>query len=492
MAQFETWLRSDLSKMINVVNLNGVMFSADNGGNKIGVIVTDKGQSVTLTGGVVAYIIREDGQTVIQNGSISGNRAYVVLPASAYTVIGRISIVIKLDNTTIGACTGHVYRTTTDAIVDPGHVIPNLQELLAQIAACQQATTDANNAASAANTAAGSANSAASAANTAAGSANSAAGVANGAAGAANTAAGKIDNMTVAAEAASGSTPDAVISEVNGHKHIQFKLVKGDKGDNGAWVFIRYSAVQPTQDSDMKTTPDAWMGIYSGESETAPTTYASYTWYNIKGATGSPGPGVPSGGTAGQFLKKSSGTDYDDEWTTVRGSDLPVSASDTRKIDVALENEEAALAIVINGDTVPNGVTLSKGQYLFIKNHSTLPTGGYHVTAATITSGTTISSSNVEVDSKGIANAINDRIVQQGIKSATVSATTSAGGNVTNVLSGTGHILISAKSNGTDNYMIIPWYYAEGGTWSLHVFDNTDLSPVRNTSMSITYYYYDI
>lgn len=36
----------------------------------------------------------------------------------------------------------------------------------------------------------------------------------------------------------------------------------------------------------MKTTPDAWMGIYSGDSATAPTAYTAYTWYNIKGQTG--------------------------------------------------------------------------------------------------------------------------------------------------------------------------------------------------------------
>ena len=36
----------------------------------------------------------------------------------------------------------------------------------------------------------------------------------------------------------------------------------------------------------MKTTPDAWMGIYSGGSATAPTAYTAYTWYNIKGQTG--------------------------------------------------------------------------------------------------------------------------------------------------------------------------------------------------------------
>ena len=61
--------------------------------------------------------------------------------------------------------------------------------------------------------------------------------------------------------------------------------VDGDDGTN-AYVHIKYAAAQPTQDSDMKDTADAWMGIYSGDSSTAPTTYTSYTWYNIKGESG--------------------------------------------------------------------------------------------------------------------------------------------------------------------------------------------------------------
>ena len=57
----------------------------------------------------------------------------------------------------------------------------------------------------------------------------------------------------------------------------------------GNYVFIRYAAHQPTQDSDMKTTPDAWMGIYTGTSVTAPTAYTEYTWYKIKGDKGTDG-----------------------------------------------------------------------------------------------------------------------------------------------------------------------------------------------------------
>ena len=42
-----------------------------------------------------------------------------------------------------------------------------------------------------------------------------------------------------------------------------FTVTNGAKGDTGdAWyVWIRYAGQQPTQDSDIGTTPDNWMGV---------------------------------------------------------------------------------------------------------------------------------------------------------------------------------------------------------------------------------------
>lgn len=69
--------------------------------------------------------------------------------------------------------------------------------------------------------------------------------------------------------------------------------VKGDTGDQ-TYVWIKWSAAQPTQDSDMGDVPDAWIGIYSGLSSTAPTTYTSYEWYNYKGGKGDTGDPITS------------------------------------------------------------------------------------------------------------------------------------------------------------------------------------------------------
>lgn len=70
-----------------------------------------------------------------------------------------------------------------------------------------------------------------------------------------------------------------------------FTVTNGAKGDTGdAWyVWIRYAGEEPTQDSDIGTDPDNWMGIYSGTSSTAPVHYTDYDWFQIKGEKGDTG-----------------------------------------------------------------------------------------------------------------------------------------------------------------------------------------------------------
>ena len=64
---------------------------------------------------------------------------------------------------------------------------------------------------------------------------------------------------------------------------------KGDKGDN-AYVWVRYASQEPTASShDFGVIPDKWMGIYSGNSATAPTDYTQYQWFQIKGEKGDTG-----------------------------------------------------------------------------------------------------------------------------------------------------------------------------------------------------------
>lgn len=78
-----------------------------------------------------------------------------------------------------------------------------------------------------------------------------------------------------------------------------------------------------------------------------------------------------------------------------------ISPGKIQQLSTELPSLESGLAIVVDGDKAPRAI--SKGQYLFIKNHSTLATGGYHATAA-ISSGANVAES-VSADSDGICNS---------------------------------------------------------------------------------------
>ena len=120
MPQVKTWLKTDLSKPIQVRSLSGELFTFDNHGNVIGVEVYENGEPVTLTGTIAGYVIRPDGETVYIEGEKSGNRAKIVLPSTAYAYVGEITIIIRCVNgdekTVIAACKAHVTRSETDDI----------------------------------------------------------------------------------------------------------------------------------------------------------------------------------------------------------------------------------------------------------------------------------------------------------------------------------------------------------------------------------------
>lgn len=126
MATFEVWLFADLKEPQHITPMAGNVFSQDERANKIGVKVTDDGEPVELSGTVQGSIIRADGVTIVVEGTISGNEAYIVLPDVAYAVVGEIQISIRLINgtekTTLAACRGYVHRTTTGAVIDAGYL----------------------------------------------------------------------------------------------------------------------------------------------------------------------------------------------------------------------------------------------------------------------------------------------------------------------------------------------------------------------------------
>ena len=151
MALFETWLTNDLQRIPKVETLYGNFFTLDAQGNKLGVVVTNGGQAATLTGNIMGYIIRADDNTVTVSGEKDGNRAWIILPSVAYAIEGEINVVIRLvngnDKTVLCAVRTTVHRTSTDSYVDPGHIIPSLEELLEKIDEMEAGTAAANAAA---------------------------------------------------------------------------------------------------------------------------------------------------------------------------------------------------------------------------------------------------------------------------------------------------------------------------------------------------------
>ena len=163
---------------------NALMLTGDNLAHTWRVRVFDGGEAVALTGATVTgYFVRTDGNTVAIQGSVEGSTAIVTLAQACYAFEGDLKGVMRLTlggkTITLSVLTLMVRKVLTDAIIDPGNVIPSLEDLLAQIEAMETATAAANTAAGAANTAAAAATSAASAANAAATAATNAANAAN-------------------------------------------------------------------------------------------------------------------------------------------------------------------------------------------------------------------------------------------------------------------------------------------------------------------------
>lgn len=103
-----------------------------------GVEVLQNGEPVDLTDvSCTGYFIRQDEATVVVSGTVIGNTAWVILPESCYVKEGHFSLAVTLNGGgvtgTMRIIDGMVAKTTTDTIVDPGTLVPSIEDLIQAI-----------------------------------------------------------------------------------------------------------------------------------------------------------------------------------------------------------------------------------------------------------------------------------------------------------------------------------------------------------------------
>ena len=134
MAQFNNMFYVDLSGQNAPVMLRQMIGEGNNSANKIGAIVKNNGTDVQLNGSCKGRVIRADGVTVLIDGVISGNTAYIVLDGESYAVPGQIDICVNWVNgnevTTLVKAYGTVERTATGQVIPSGNPI-DIDEIIA-------------------------------------------------------------------------------------------------------------------------------------------------------------------------------------------------------------------------------------------------------------------------------------------------------------------------------------------------------------------------
>ena len=80
-------------------------------------------------------------------------------------------------------------------------------------------------------------------------------------------------------------------------------------------------------------------------------------------------------------------------------------------LDAAANGIQDALAIVANGNT---HAAITSGQFVYVRNHSTL-TEGLYVASSNIAANATLSSSNLAADSKGGLNSLSEQMASKSI-----------------------------------------------------------------------------
>lgn len=128
---------ADILAGIDMTAMPSLFAMGDKLAHVLRVRVKAGGKPVDLTGWTVtASVVRQDQATVMMAGRAVGDAAEVTLEAPCYSQSGGFTLSVAIGREqqliTIFCGRGDVTRTRTDSLVDPGHTIPSVDEIIAQ------------------------------------------------------------------------------------------------------------------------------------------------------------------------------------------------------------------------------------------------------------------------------------------------------------------------------------------------------------------------
>lgn len=319
-----------LLSTLGLMNSGDELIQGDSYAHRLSVAVMNGDAQADLTGqAIVGKFIRSDGSTVTVVGSAAGNVASVDFPSFVYAYVGRLIITLSAGGTSLVQLYASVRTGSTNVVVDPGNVLPNLDEIQQVLLDVEEALNRVDAATAAAQAAATEADAAAELA---------------------NAAAASLEGMTAAANTlAAGSSATAVVSKTGGHYVITFGIPQGPQGVRGT------TAYSGTAITGTSATPTAYpTGIaeaipgdqyfYNGAASadignvyrcTAGGDASTALWVFDRNTRGAPGSGAVS---------TVNGVQPEDGNVTLTGANIPVSAEDGTKLNEALAGMDEAIA----------------------------------------------------------------------------------------------------------------------------------------------------
>lgn len=142
----------DITQKVETRHGGGLVFNGNNGSMTLGVRLFNSGEPLAPSGAVTGQVIRADGQTALtEAGTIEGNLVSVTLNQSCFAVEGPIVASISVTDggvkTTVLRAAFTVALTSSGPVIDPGQVVPNVEDIVAQYDEMQRVTAEAQAAA---------------------------------------------------------------------------------------------------------------------------------------------------------------------------------------------------------------------------------------------------------------------------------------------------------------------------------------------------------